>query len=302
MMGGSIGIESGVGKGTTFTIYLPAEDRDQRKQDSLSNESGEAEVDLDRRTSGGTQALVIDDDPNARELVQRILEDAGYSVTCASSGKRGLELAKSLKPRLITLDILMPGMDGWAVLRELKADPELEHIPVTMVSFAGDREMGYMLGAVESLNKPVDRSALRNIAQRYARHRVGRIALVVEDEEASRIMLRRTMEDDGWAVDEAENGAVALDRVTARKPDLILLDLMMPVTDGFDFLVELRKKDGCSTIPVVIVTAKDLTEDERRRLAGTVEPVVQKGALTYQQILDQVRELAAKHVQKSVSP
>ena len=179
-MGGSIGVESEVGRGTTFTICLPAEFRDQRKQDSPSDESKEAEAEPDGRTSGGARVLVIDDDPDARELLQRMLEEEGYSVTCASGGKEGVELAKSLKPLLITLDVMMPDMDGWAVLRELKADPELEHIPVTMVSFAGDREMGYTLGAVESLSKPVDRSALRKMVQRYAGRNDDRSALVVE--------------------------------------------------------------------------------------------------------------------------
>ena len=190
---------------------------------------------------------------------------------------------------------MMPGMDGWAVLKEIKADPALEEVPVAMISIVGEEDIGYSLGAVEHLVKPVDREKLRQLASLYARPSGGGRALVVDDDETIRALFRRALEDDRWTVVEAENGAAALQRVFEESPDLILLDLMMPIMDGFEFLVEFRKREDAAAIPVIVVTAKDLTEEDRRCLSGGVERIVQKGALTRQELLAQVRLLVARH-------
>ena len=189
----------------------------------------------------------------------------------------------------------MPGMDGWAVLRELKADPDLRDIPVMMVSVTSDMDMGYTLGAVEHLIKPVDRDSLRRLVGQYAAPTGGGHALVVDDEENIRSLFRRTLEGDGWTVAEASNGADALERVAEQQPRIILLDLMMPVMDGFDFLLRYRDLEGCASTPIIVITAKDLDETERRRLAGGVERIIEKGGLTRQQLLAHVRNLVASH-------
>ncbi|MBD3871731.1 MAG: response regulator [Acidobacteria bacterium] len=292
MMGGDITITSKLGRGTTFTIELPTQvDAQEAVTTTVRPEQPEAKGVL----PGVRPILVVDDDPNSRELVQRTLESEGFSVVTAATGEEGLELARELKPSLITLDVLMPSMDGWSVLQEVKADPELEHIPVMMISIAGDKELGYTLGAVECLTKPVDRDKLRQLASQYAGPAGGGHALVVDDDEGIRSLFRRALTDDGWTVDEAENGAIALDLATKNRPDLVLLDLMMPVMDGFEFVMHFRGLEGCGVTPIIVVTAKDLDQGEREKLLGGVERIVEKGALTKQQLLEQVRELVSQH-------
>jgi len=297
MMGGDIRVESEYGKGATFTIELPAKVDAmqavktaadvQPKKPTLRKETG-------RQPVSGRPILIVDDDPHSRDLLRKTLEAEGLPVVTASDGEEGLRLARELRPVLMTLDVLMPGMDGWAVLREVKADPELADIPVMMISIAGDRDLGYTLGAVECLTKPVDRERLRRLASQYARPSGGGHALVVDDDEGIRSLFGRALEADGWTVALADNGAVALELAAARRPDLVLLDLMMPVMDGFEFVMRYRRLEGCKETPVIVVTAKDLDEEERKHLLGGVERIVEKGALTRSELLEQVRELVKR--------
>jgi CheY-like chemotaxis protein len=208
----------------------------------------------------------------------------------ASDGREALRLARSLHPAAITLDVLMPGMDGWEVLRELKDDPETRDIPVIMVTMTDDRELGFALGATEFLTKPVDRGRLVKLLDRYTAEGAEKRALVVDDKADNRTVLRRALEKEGWQVSEAENGRVALECVAASSPSLILLDLMMPVMDGFEFVMEMRKRDASRSIPIVVVTAKDLTEDDRRRLNGDVVGLIQRDGLDRESMLQELRE------------
>jgi signal transduction histidine kinase/CheY-like chemotaxis protein len=299
MMGGDLTATSEVGVGSTFTIELPAEvdALEQAKAataaeaEKASEDKGQAAIEAEENP-----ILVIDDDPNSRELLLRTLELDGHLVVTAASGEEGLELARLLKPSLITLDIMMPGMDGWTVLRTLKADPELEHIPVIMASIVADKDMGYTLGAVESLTKPIDRKLLLQTVRQYAGPQGNQHVLVVEDDEPTRLLQRRALEESGWGVSEAENGAVGLERIAERKPDLILLDLMMPVMDGFDFVLALRQHVENRSIPIIVITAKDLTDEDRRQLEGGVEYIIDKGAFTQDELLSEVRSLVATTV------
>jgi PAS domain S-box-containing protein len=291
MMGGDISVSSEPGAGSTFTIELPAQ------VDALEAAKASVQAAEDKAAQvepGVRPILVIDDDPDSQDLLQRTLEAEGYAVVTASSGEEGLELAVKLRPSLITLDVMMPGMDGWAVLERLKADPELKDVPVMIVSIIGDKDLGYTLGAVEYLTKPVDRDKLREFVKRFADQAEDRHALVVDDDANIRSLFRRALEDDGWTVAEAENGSLALDRVEERHPDLVLLDLMMPVMDGFEFVLHFRNLEGCAATPIIVVTAKDLSEEERQRLVGGVERIVEKGALSKGQLLEQVRDLVAR--------
>jgi CheY-like chemotaxis protein len=290
LMGGDITVESTVGEGSTFTIRLPLQ---VAEESGTAAAAAEAPAAVTPEPGQERVVLVIDDDPSALDLIGRTLQGAGVRVVTASDGEEGLNLARTLHPAAITLDVLMPGMDGWEVLRELKADPETRDIPVIMVTMTDDRELGYALGATEFLTKPVNRGQLVQLLERYAVEGVERRALVVDDKAENRELLRRALENEGWQVSEAENGRVALENLAEHAPSLILLDLMMPVMDGFEFVLEMRKVEAWRAIPIVVVTAKDVTEEDRQRLNGDVVGLIQKGGLDRETMLALLREQVA---------
>jgi PAS domain S-box-containing protein len=285
MMGGDITVESVLGEGSTFTIRLPAEVVDWRPAPAPR---GEGAVPMPR---GGPTVLVIDDDPTVHDLIRRFLSKEGFGMVAAMGGEEGLRLAKELRPTVITLDVLMPGMDGWAVLTALKADAATADIPVIMLTIMDEKQMGYALGAVDYLTKPVEWERLAAVLQKYRCEAPPCPVLIVEDHAETREMLRRFLERDGWTVTEATNGREALERVAANQPELIVLDLMMPEMDGFTFIETLRQNAAWRSIPIVVVTAKDLTPDDRRRLNGTVEQILQKGAYSREELLREIHRL-----------
>lgn len=229
----------------------------------------------------------------ARSIMGRTLQAAGFRVVTASDGREALELARTLRPDAITLDVVMPGMDGWTVLKELKADSATRDIPIVMVTMTGDKEMGYALGATDFLTKPIDRAHLTELLGRIGGTATGR-ALVVDDLEENRALLRRMLEQEGWLVREAENGRVAPGRMKGEAPELILLDLMMPVMDGFEFLAEVREVEEWQAIPITVVIAKELTDEDRRRLNGSVERILARGILDAETMVHALREAVAQ--------
>jgi CheY-like chemotaxis protein len=295
MMGGDISVESALGQGSTFTIRLPAEVVDPKAETTPQAEVFQAST----LPEGVPTVLVIDDDPTVCEFLQRFLSKEGFRVASAAGGEEGLRLAKTLHPAVITLDVMMPGMDGWAVLTALKADANVADIPVIMLTIVDDKNLGYALGAADYLTKPIDRERLAIILQKYRCAHPPCTVLVVEDDADTCDTLRRMLAKEGWTVSEAENGQVALAQVAARQPAVILLDLMMPEMDGFEFIAELRKHQEWRTIPVVVVTAKDLTPEERQRLSGHVEKILQKAAYSREDLLREVRDLVAQGVRQT---
>ena len=297
MMGGDVTVESQQGTGSTFTIHLPAEVKPQedpaappRRGDVTLDVSADAiagaiaahgrEADESAGPgAAGRAVLVIDDDADARELLRRLLTREGYAVHTAADGNEGLRMARELRPCAITLDVLMPTMDGWSVLTALKSDPEMAGIPVVMVTITSDRTLAYALGATDFLTKPIERDRLLTVLRKldFDCRLVPCRALVVDDDEANRRVLRALLEKEYWIVTEAEDGQSALKAVAENTPDLILLDLMMPNMDGFEFSERLHADARFRSIPIVVITAKDLTAEDRQRLNGSVLRIVRKG-------------------------
>jgi len=293
MLGGDLTVWSGAGKGSTFTMLVPAllPGTDAEITTEATPVRTDAELETIRVSGAGRTVLVIDDDPEAQDIVERFLRKDGFEVVTASSGDEGLRLAHELLPAAITLDVMMPDMDGWSVLRALKADPVLHDIPVVMLTMVDDKSKGYSLGATDYLTKPVDRNLLHNALTRYCKPGEPCSALLVEDDKATREIMVRTLKEANWSVSEAGNGREALDLLAREIPQVIMLDLMMPVMDGFEFLLEMRAHTEWQNIPVIVLTAKDLTEEDHRMLSGRVEQIVEKGASTHEQLVNLVRRV-----------
>ncbi len=287
MMGGEVTVSSDSGKGSTFTVELPAKIEKPAPPSVVTPSTPTSGV----RTPGVTTVLIIDDEPSVRDLMSRSLTSEGIYTVTASDGEEGLKNARELIPDLIFLDVMMPKMDGWAVLGALKSDPLLAEIPVVMLTIVGDYEMGYVLGASEYLTKPIDRDRLTAVLGKYRPKGSDRVVMVVDDDDATRQVVSRTLTRQGWTVIEAENGRIALSRLEEHHPSLVLLDLTMPEMDGFEFLTELRKDHTNQAIPVVVLTSKDLTPAERSRLTGSVEKILQKGAYSREALLNEVKQL-----------
>jgi signal transduction histidine kinase/DNA-binding response OmpR family regulator len=286
LMGGDILVTSTLGQGSTFTVTLPAQ---------VSEAPHATETQPIRRRAqspaglAGPTVLVIDDDAAARDLLQRTLSKEGFHIEMADEGRHGLELAKQLQPAAITLDVMMPGLDGWAVLTALKGDPATAAIPVIMVSMVDDKNMGFALGAADCFTKPVDAQRLAGVVRNFRKPAAAQTVLVVEDDLATRDMLRRTLEKEGWHVREAENGRVGLAHLALGVPDLILLDLMMPEMDGFTFMEQLRARAATRLVPVIVITAKDITTEDRQRLSGHTAKILQKSTTGRDELVKEIR-------------
>ncbi len=304
MMSGDVTVHSVLDEGSVFTITLPA----------MVNESGNPGVSLkERRVSGrldddaeppparGTCVLVIDDEPLQRDLMQRYLRKEGFIVRTASGGAEGLQLARQLLPAAITLDVMMPDVDGWGVLAALKDDVALRDIPVIMLTMVDDPVRGFALGASDYATKPANRHRLSQILKKFTCLRPPCPVLVIDDNPSARASTRAMLEKEGWNVTEAVNGIEALKSMERDRPSLIFLDLMMPEMDGFAFAIEVRRHAEWQSIPIVVVTAKDLTMEERRRLNGHVETILQKVGESPEALLAHVRDLLNRSAASRVS-
>ena len=292
MLGGDVAAESTPGQGSTFTIVLPA---------MVPDAKAEVRESAARAATAPTRGtvLIVDDEKATHELLERELSNAGYDVLHAAGGREGLKLAKQARPDVITLDIIMPDLDGWSVLKALKADPELCDIPVILVTIMRDRDLGFALGAADYLTKPLDREVLVRVLGRHARADGRAQVLVVDDDPKTRDMLRRTLQKAGWMVAEAANGCEAIETLERSNPALILLDLMMPGMDGFEVLERLQGDETWREVPVIIVTAKDLTREDIVRLNGRVAKILQKGAYQRRDLVRDIHAMIARQVGRS---
>jgi len=281
MLGGDVEVDSTPGRGSAFTIRLPAAFTPAPVAPVIHENDNTPVL-------GEDVVLVIDDDPDQRELMSRFLEREGFVPRTAADGQAGLDLARSLRPRAILLDVMMPGMDGWSVLHTLKADPYLAKIPVVMVTFVSERGLASSLGAADYVLKPVMWERFKAVMDRF-RDAEGDV-LIIDDDTDTRNRMRSVLEKSGWTVVEAGNGQEALDRVAHSVPRLILVDLTMPVMDGFAFLKALRECPGCTDVPVIVLTARDLTNEDRRRLRGAYQ-VLNKGDTSLRELAGKLRSL-----------
>jgi signal transduction histidine kinase/DNA-binding response OmpR family regulator len=296
LMGGDITVTSAPGQGSTFTISLPVTAEASRPE-------ARADTGASPRPAPGGAAplvLVVDDDSTVRGIMERFLVRAGFAVITAAGGLEALARAREAHPSAITLDALMPDLDGWTVLAALKGDPALADIPVIVVTILDEKSRGMALGATDYLVKPIDRERLLAVLNSCT-GRIGR-ALIVDDDAGIRASLRDILGRQGWSIGEAENGRIALGLLEDVRPDVIVLDLMMPEMDGFEFLAELRTRVAERDIPVLVLTAKDLTDEDRRRLNGGVEGIIMKRGDTADDLLRELGRAVSASIARRQRP
>jgi signal transduction histidine kinase/DNA-binding response OmpR family regulator len=300
--GGNVRVRSELGKGSAFTLQMPMVAA-QGEQPRAAAGGG-----LARLRRNGTASLplvlVVEDDPAAAELLSRQLDRAGYRTEVVSAGSEVLEKARALKPVAITLDVLLPDLDGWEVLNQLKNDEKTCTIPVIVISVVDNPELGIALGALDYFVKPV---AAQDLIGRLGMFNLNGKAksgemrvLVVDDEAANREWLKEILEPAGFKIIEAPGGAEAIKLAKSRKPDLVLLDLMMPEVSGFDVVEAMRSDEATRQIPIMVLTAKELTEADKRNLNGQVSTILKRGSTGASDVLVVLREVIAKRTPEAV--
>ena len=294
LLGGDIDVTSTLGVGTCFMMRIPA----VAPEVPLDPVEPSPAPDIAPRDRTRDLVLVIDDEASQRDLLTRFLRKQNYDVRAANDGRSGLELARLLKPTVVLLDVMMPGMDGWSVLTALKADPETADLPVVMVSFVAEPRIGTALGATATIAKPIDWGRLQGVLAKL--RSTGGEILVVDDDRDTRELLRAVLERNGWVVQEACDGAEALEAVRRSPPAFILLDLTMPVMDGFAFLHRLRDIPGHADIPVVVLSARDMSLAEREQL-GDARRVLKKGETSMRDLTAELRSVTQERRQTSVA-
>ncbi|MEQ2007880.1 MAG: response regulator [Limisphaerales bacterium] len=300
VLGGELNVTSKPNAGSVFTVRLPMRPAPAPVLTTPDAPAPPAPQPLPK--DGPPSVLVIDDDPHTRDLMVRFLQKEGFSAQTAADGRQGLLMAQQLRPSLITLDVMMPDVDGWSVLTALKADAELASIPIMMITMSDEHDKGYALGASEFLTKPVDYSRLSALLRQHCPTPGDRPILVVEDDEISSHLLRRNLEKEGYPAVVAANGRAALEIIRLRLPSVILLDLMMPEMDGFEFVQVVRGRKDMRDVPIIVLTAKDLTEEDKQRLTGCVTSILQKQTASPEDLQKELRAAFARHLPVKPAP
>ncbi|MBN1217773.1 MAG: GAF domain-containing protein [Anaerolineae bacterium] len=297
---GQIWVESMLGKGSTFSFFIPLRPPEEDEKASAAS----ASKDNGAEPSGQGKVIVaIDDDPNVVNLYQRFLEKQGYAVIGIQDSNDVIPTVKEHNPSAILLDVLMPDKDGWGVLRELKGNPFTKSIPVVICSIISDKNRGFSLGAADYLTKPIVEDELVDALRHLDRQNKSQVKVLVIDDEADDVLLiRRILEaQPNYTILEASNGKEGLALVESQNPDLIILDLTMPEMDGFTVVEKLKHNEVTRAIPIIIVSAKELTAQEYGFLTGQVEALLQKGIFNEAELLDDVgRALEQIHQQKEI--
>mgnify|MGYP000639531872 CR=1 FL=1 len=303
MMSGHIEVESTFQKGSTFTFYIPQQVKEAKtirpsieKLTASTTTPSIATPITELAYKTTNTILVIDDDPNALDILTRFLTKEGFYTISTSSGLEGLRIARELVPTAIILDVNIPDLNGWNVLNQLKANPNTAEIPVIMLTIVDEHKKGYQLGVSEYLIKPIEPKKFSAILEKYKTEDTNSQVLVIEDDNDTREVLQRYLVKEGYDVCEAENGCIGLEQLAVQKPMLVLLDLMMPQMDGFTFLSEMRKQEEYRDIPVVVLTARDLSQQESETLCASTQNVLQKGAYSLDELLLEIRSQLHIHI------
>ncbi len=286
LLGGDISVKSEEGKCSEFTLVLP-----QSYGDTILPTTSPVPVKEFERIAGKEVVLVIDDNHDTQDLLRENLLDVGYQVITAANGEEGLRLAREIKPYAITLDIMMPRKDGWQVLHELKTDPTTQDIPVILLSIVDQKDMGYRLGAFDYLVKPVEEGALIAALDRLT-HKAGQETvldlLVVDDDPNIANLVAQFLNPEKYHIRGAEDGLSGLHAVREQIPDVILLDLMMPRLNGFEFIAQVRQDPRYANLPIIVLTARSLSEADLDRLADSVSKVLYKDGVQQEKLLHEL--------------
>ena len=286
LLGGEIRVESEIGKGSTFIINIPVTLDGVEPLTVLASR-----IDPGRKT-----ILAVDDDPSVIYVLKKYLEGEGYQVVPAHNGAEAIRLAREVKPFAITLDIMIPGRDGWEVINELKGDPATEHIPIVVISILDNKSLGFSLGVTEYLTKPVERNTVLNALGRLMSPRcIGMDCtpnvLLVDDDPIHIMAMKAVLADSGYKVTVAPGGKEAIEVLKEATPCAVILDIMMPEVDGFMVLEELKKRKETRDIPVIILTAKDITDDDKKRLNGSIQDIIGKGNFAHEEVLRDLKNI-----------
>lgn len=288
ILGGWITVESAEGKGSTFKIVLPLKSALGADKTKLIAKISPSKLQASATKTGSKTVLVIDDEPKVHWEIQAAFEEDDFTILHAFNGLEGIKLAKAYKPDVITLDVIMPAMDGWETLSKLKSDPDLCDIPVVLITVITEGDLGFALGAIDYMSKPIDTKMLISKINYFSSTKTSNVVMIVDDNTYDRQMMSKSIRKSGWTVIEAENGKIAIEQLAKVEPSVILLDLMMPEMDGFAVIREMQKNEKWRMIPVIIVTSKDLTSDERMLLMQSSKGILQKGSYTRKELIDSI--------------